>query len=125
MESTKIALGGLSVSYQDKSLTCRDCGQTFVWTAGEQEFYASRGLLNEPGRCPDCRASRRSAQAAGAYSQTGSGWYGGPREMFTATCSNCGQEARVPFQPSTDRPVYCSDCFAQMRGQTQGIGYRS
>ncbi|HLQ05261.1 MAG TPA: CxxC-x17-CxxC domain-containing protein [Verrucomicrobiae bacterium] len=36
--------------------------------------------------------------------------------MFTATCGNCGQEARVPFQPRGDKPVYCSSCFEQMRG---------
>jgi len=95
------------VSFQDKTLTCRDCGQEFIWTAGEQEFYASRGLQNPPSRCPADRAARRSQQGAGG---------GGPREMFTATCSNCGNEARVPFQPRGDKPVYCSNCFEQMRG---------
>ena len=93
------------MSYQDKTLTCRDCGQEFVWTAGEQEFYASRGLQNPPSRCPADRAARRAGQGSG----------GGPREMFTATCSNCGNEARVPFQPRGDKPVYCSDCFEQKR----------
>jgi CxxC-x17-CxxC domain-containing protein len=97
------------VSFQDKTLTCRDCGQEFIWTAGEQEFYASRGLQNAPSRCPSCRAARRASQGGG-------GGGGGPREMFTATCSNCGQEARVPFQPRGDKPVYCSSCFEQMRG---------
>ncbi|MEK7863439.1 MAG: zinc-ribbon domain containing protein [Chloroflexota bacterium] len=94
------------MSLQDKTLTCRDCGQEFIWTAGEQEFYASRGLQNPPSRCPSCRAARRASQGTG----------GGPREMFTATCSNCGGEARVPFQPRGDKPVYCSNCFEQMRG---------
>jgi CxxC-x17-CxxC domain-containing protein len=97
------------VSFQDKTLTCRDCGQEFVWTAGEQEFYASRGLQNPPSRCPADRAARRAGQGQG-----GAG--AGPREMFTATCSNCGNEARVPFQPRGDKPVYCSSCFEQMRG---------
>ena len=78
-----------------------------------------RGLMNEPGRCPSCRASRRSSQAGGVYgSSYGGGYGGGEREMFTAVCSNCGKEARVPFQPRTDRPVYCSDCFQQVRGAT-------
>jgi CxxC-x17-CxxC domain-containing protein len=101
------------VSYVDKTLTCRECDQPFTFTAGEQEFYASHQLVNEPGRCPECRAARRSSQGGG---------YGAPRsayprerEMFSATCSNCGQEALVPFQPRTDRPVYCSDCFQQVR----------
>ena len=97
------------MSFADKTLTCRDCGQEFVWTAGEQEFYASRGLQNPPSRCPADRAARRAGGGAGAAG-------GGPREMFTATCSNCGGEARVPFQPRGDKPVYCSNCFEQMRG---------
>ena len=106
--------------YTDKSLVCRDCGQNFFFTAGEQEFYASRGLLNEPSRCPECRAARKSSGAGGGYS-SGGGYGGGgyarqEREMFSAICASCGKEALVPFQPRTDRPVYCSDCFAQQRG---------
>lgn len=105
------------MSYVDKTLTCRDCGQEFTFTAGEQEFYASRGLMNEPSRCPSCRTARRSSQSGG-YGGGGGGYgYGREREMFSATCSNCGKEARVPFQPRSDRPVYCSDCFAQVRGE--------
>jgi len=112
------------VSYADKTLTCRDCGQPFTFTAGEQEFYASRGLMNEPGRCPSCRSARRSSSQGGGYGYAGGGGggggYGREREMFSATCSNCGKEARVPFQPRTDRPVYCSDCFQQVRGERSG-----
>jgi len=99
------------VSYADKVLVCRDCGQPFTFTAGEQEFYASRGLMNEPGRCPECRSARRASQGGSRYG----GGYGGERQMFSAICSNCGKEALVPFQPRTDRPVYCSDCFEQVR----------
>ena len=104
------------MSLSDKTLTCKDCGQEFTWTAGEQEFYSSRGLMNEPGRCPTCRAARRASGGmggGGAYG--GSRGMGGPREFFTATCSNCGGEARVPFQPRGDKPVYCSSCFEQVR----------
>ena len=79
--------------YEDKTLVCKECGKEFVFTAGEQEFYAERGFQNEPQRC--------KAR--------------GPREFFTATCAACGGEARVPFEPKSDRPVYCSDCFAKMR----------
>ena len=98
------------MSFTDKTLTCKDCGQEFIWTSGEQEFYASRGLTNEPGRCPACRAARRGG-AGGFGGRSASG----PREFFTATCSNCGGEARVPFQPRGDKPVYCSNCFEQVR----------
>ena len=38
-----------------------------------------------------------------------------PRQMYEVTCSECGGVARVPFQPRTERPVYCSDCFDRQR----------
>ena len=87
--------------YEDKTLVCKECGNEFVFTAGEQEFYAEKGLRNEPQRCADCRRARKNRSAN--------------REMFTAVCAACGGEAVVPFQPSEDRPVYCSECFARMK----------
>jgi CxxC-x17-CxxC domain-containing protein len=121
--------------YNDKTLSCADCSQQFVFTASEQDFYAQRGFT-EPRRCPSCRASRKAARgtnggggggygAGGGYSSGGGGYgdsggYGGrdrgPREMFTATCSNCGKDAEVPFRPTSGKPVYCSDCFRSVRG---------
>ena len=114
------------MSFSDRTLTCRECGQQFVFTAGEQEFYQSRGLTNDPGRCPDCRAARRQGRGGGdggyAYSSgQGGGGYDRPRrQMYPATCSQCGKETQVPFQPRGDKPVYCSKCFEQVRG---GRGY--
>jgi CxxC-x17-CxxC domain-containing protein len=117
------------MSFSDRTLTCRDCGQQFAFTAGEQEFYQSRGLTNDPGRCPDCRAANKATRGGGgggyAYStatgQGGSGGYDRPRrEMFAATCSQCGKETQVPFQPRGDKPVYCSECFEGVRA---GRGY--
>jgi CxxC-x17-CxxC domain-containing protein len=115
------------VSYADKSLACRDCGQAFVFTEGEQEFFASRGFTNEPSRCPECRADRKATRGTGGgyssgYSSGSSGGYGREREMFSATCAGCGNEARVPFQPRGDKPVYCSDCFSKQRSGGGG-GY--
>jgi CxxC-x17-CxxC domain-containing protein len=107
----------------DVTLTCRDCGQAFTFTSGEQEFYASRGF-SEPSRCPDCRAQRKADRQSGGGSSYGGGYssYGGgsrgSREMFSVTCSSCGQEAQVPFQPRGDKPVYCSNCFESRRGST-------
>ena len=98
------------MAFEDKTLVCRDCGAEFVFSAGEQEFYQSRGLENEPGRCPDCRAARR---------QDRYGHSRGPRERTTIICDACGAEATVPFQPRSGRPVYCDECFAKMRGQRQ------
>jgi CxxC-x17-CxxC domain-containing protein len=102
------------MSFSDITLTCKDCSQPFVFTTGEQEFYQQRGLMNQPGRCQSCRGARRASGGSSGYSSGGSG-YGGAREMFTATCSQCGQEARVPFQPRGDKPVYCSSCFETKR----------
>ena len=98
--------------YTDKTLTCRDCGANFVFTTGEQEFYASRGLTNEPGRCPECRQARRGGRT-GDYG--GRGYERREREMFPVTCSECGKATEVPFQPRSDRPVYCSECFEAHR----------
>ncbi len=105
----------------DKTLTCRDCGQPFTFTAGEQEFYASRGFTNEPSRCPSCRAinkqSRGSDGGGSSYSSGGGGGYERrERQMYPATCAQCGKETMVPFEPRGDRPVYCSDCFSSQRG---------
>lgn len=98
------------MDFQDKTLTCRDCGRSFVFTAGEQGFYLEKGLLNEPQRCPDCRANRRRERT---------GATNGAREATTIVCANCGREATVPFVPRLDRPVYCNDCFSAQRATPQ------
>ena len=92
----------------DKTLTCRDCGKEFTFTTGEQEFYLSHGLQNEPSRCPECRTARRS-ERRGGYGQ------GQPRQMYTVVCAECGVETTVPFEPREDRPVYCKECYAKRR----------
>ena len=108
----------------DKTLTCVDCNQPFTFTASEQQFYADR-QFSEPRRCASCRAAKKAARgdsgggsySGGGYSSGGGGGYDrGPREMFSATCSNCGNEAKVPFRPTSGKPVYCSDCFRSQRG---------
>src|SRR6478609_2714422 len=119
------------MSYQDKVLTCADCGTQFVFSANEQAFYAERGFTNEPKRCGPCRQNRKASRGGGSsYSSGGyggsggggysggggGGGYGGQRELHSVTCSSCGGEAKVPFVPRGDRPVYCSDCFSQQRG---------
>lgn len=107
----------------DKTLTCRDCGSEFVFTQSEQDFYAEKGFTNEPSRCPECRAARKASRGDGGYGRSG-----GQREMFPAVCSRCGKDTQVPFQPTSGKPVYCSECFQQERrggGSYQGGGYRS
>ncbi len=99
----------------DRTLTCVDCGQPFVFTASEQQFYAER-QFSEPRRCPSCRSARKAARSDyGSGGGGGRSYSSGPREMFTATCSSCGREAQVPFRPSGSKPVYCSDCFSAQR----------
>ncbi|HBV88016.1 zinc-ribbon domain containing protein [Desulfosporosinus sp.] len=99
---------------QDKQLTCRDCGQEFVFSAGEQDFYAEKGFENEPTRCPACRQARKQ-QSGGGRSNYGGFGSRPQREMFPAVCASCGVQTEVPFQPSGEKPVYCRDCFQSMR----------
>jgi len=113
------------VAFADKTLACVDCGAEFIFTAGEQEFHSSRGFSNEPKRCPDCRRARKSSRDDGGYGGGGGGGGGyssGPRQMYPATCANCGRETEVPFQPRGDRPVYCRDCFQQRSPSGGGRG---
>jgi CxxC-x17-CxxC domain-containing protein len=88
-------------------LNCVDCGRQFVFSSGEQQFYEQKGFQNKPNRCPDCRQARKAMRSSGPSG----GGAGRQREMFTATCSNCGGVAEVPFSPRGDKPVYCRDCF--------------
>ncbi|MFY9780199.1 MAG: zinc-ribbon domain containing protein [Candidatus Baltobacteraceae bacterium] len=98
--------------YTDEKLTCTECGAPFNFSASEQEFFAAKGFTNKPSRCPDCRAARKAQRGGGGGgSYSGGGGGGRQREMFQATCSQCGKVAEVPFQPRGDKPVYCRDCF--------------
>ncbi len=86
--------------YEDEKLICEDCGSEFVFTAGEQEFYATRGLVNKPKRCPECRKNRRQKNR---------------RKLYEVTCSKCGCQTKVPFKPIEGKEVYCKDCFNAMK----------
>ena len=100
-----------SEGYQDRLLVCRDCGQDFTFTSGEQEFFASRGLTNAPSRCPACRTARRSGSSNSSFPAPRT-----PRgEGYQAVCASCGRQTTVPFQPTEGRPVYCNDCFQAVR----------
>jgi CxxC-x17-CxxC domain-containing protein len=129
----------------DKTLTCRDCGTTFTFTEGEQDFYTQKGY-SEPTRCPDCRAAKKAARQSGGYGDSyggsssygsyggsrgysgggGGGGYGrSERTMTQVVCANCGKDTEVPFVPRGDKPVYCSDCYSQMNGGSSRGGGRS
>ncbi len=93
--------------FEDKVLVCRDCGAEFVFTAGEQQFYAEKGFQNEPQRCKACRDAKKTSR--------GERTERGEREMYEAVCAACGAPTRIPFKPKNDRPVYCSACFQARR----------
>ncbi|HEY4711474.1 MAG TPA: zinc-ribbon domain containing protein [Dehalococcoidia bacterium] len=95
------------MALQDKTLQCADCGSTFTFSAAEQEFFQSKGYTNEPKRCPNCRQTRKTER----YGASG----GKPRQMYPATCAECGKVTEVPFEPREGRPVYCSECFSKIR----------
>ena len=97
--------GGAVMEFHDKVLKCSECGAEFVFTAGEQMFFADKGFKNEPKRCKNCKAKR---------AETGGG--GGPAKTETkTTCSQCGKETTVPFRPTQGRPVFCRECFQAKR----------
>ena len=110
--------------YEDKTLICKDCGNEFIFTAGEQEFYAEKGFQNEPLRCKDCILKARSeiisqneplrckdCRIARKNSIRGE------RKMYTINCADCGAEAKVPFEPKNNKPVYCSECYAKHKDE--------
>ncbi len=96
----------------DQTLKCRDCGADFVWTASEQEFYQQKGFANPPSRCVACRKAKKASFNSGR-----GGYSSGPRQMFDATCAQCGKATQVPFQPTGTRPVLCRECFMASKGR--------
>lgn len=86
---------------QDKTLTCKDCMKEFIWTAGEQKFFADKGLNNPPSRCVECRKQVKDRKTN--------------QQKFTITCKDCGKSDEVPFQPYNPSDVLCAECFAKKR----------
>jgi CxxC-x17-CxxC domain-containing protein len=99
------------MEYRDKVLKCVDCGAEFVFTAGEQIFYADKGFKNEPKRCKPCKSKRNQSLSGQGY----------PRVETTTVCSQCGKETTVPFKPTQGRPVYCRECFQQRRAASSPV----
>ena len=120
----------MTASGDDRSITCVDCGQEFIFTAGEQAFYRERGLTNAPTRCRACRDARKSQRdSGGAGGHPGGGGRGGhagggrgEKPMYPATCAQCGKDTMVPFVPSSGRPVLCRECFQASKGGGGGGG---
>ena len=112
------------MAFEERTLTCSDCGASFAFTVEEQEMFKTKGYTNDPKRCPACRQARKARQTTNSgdrYSSYGNSSYGNRgfssarREMFPAKCAECGKDTQVPFQPRGDRPVYCSDCYRKVK----------
>ena len=94
---------------QDLQLTCSDCGQEFTFSSEDQAFFQERGY-SSPKRCKPCRQAKKNEQQGGGGGG-GGGYYRSEQQGTTVTCSGCGKQTTVPFEPRGDRPVYCQDCF--------------
>jgi len=90
--------------YIDKTIVCKDCGQEFVFTARDQQFYEEKGYTHEPQRCKPCRLARKAATQQQPV-----------RQMYDVVCDDCGKECQVPFQPNSDKPVYCNECYQKRK----------
>ena len=75
-------VGATDEIFEDETLVCKECGNEFVFTAGEQKFYKEKGFLNKPKSCKACRDAKKNAGRA-------------QREYFITTCAECGGEAKV------------------------------
>ena len=102
------------MAYEDRTLTCVECSESFTFSADDQQYHAEKGYENEPKRCPSCRQSRRNQRYNDGFG--GGGFDRGPREMHPVVCAECGKDTTVPFVPRGDRPVYCSDCYSRRGG---------
>jgi CxxC-x17-CxxC domain-containing protein len=96
------------MEFSDKVLKCIDCGQDFVFTAGEQLFFYRKQFKNDPKRCKACKG--KHLQALGVVPSTT------PSKVETrVVCAKCGKETTVPFKPTWGRPVLCRECFQQKK----------
>jgi len=88
------------VELQTRNLTCIECHQNFVFSAGEQSFFLNRGLSNEPRRCPHCRVLMRMRRE------------GKSTDLVTKVdCAECGEKTTVPFLPKEGKKIFCAVCL--------------
>jgi CxxC-x17-CxxC domain-containing protein len=101
------------MDFVDRLLTCADCHQEFIFTAGEQLFFLDKQFKNDPKRCKPCKSRRAGMVAAAAG--VGPAAAGISRTETRTMCSECGVETTVPFKPTQGRPVLCRQCFQVKR----------
>jgi CxxC-x17-CxxC domain-containing protein len=85
--------------YIDKWLRCADCGRQFMWDVGEQAWFQSNNLENQPKHCKVCRDRRRDERNLF------------PRRYWKAECERCGKPTYIPFLPQGIKPIYCRMCM--------------
>ena len=102
----------------DEHRTCERCGEGFLHTAGEQRFYAARGIPDPPRRCAPCRKAQKAERRA--VSPRARDPKQRPFEVIP-TCSWCGELARVPFEVAVHRPVACEPCYRWRLGASSGF----
>lgn len=92
----------------DRVLVCKDCGDKFIWTMGEQQFFIDKGLRNVPKRCKACAAVYKEK----LHEKHPVQWI---------KCKNCKKKAEVPFEPKSE-DILCEDCFrAEIEKRNQKI----
>ncbi len=119
--------GDLNMPFQDQTLVCADCKNNFIFTAGEQEFFSTKGFSNTPKRCLECRSERKAQFNAKRQSKPSGGGGGqkfqkrsGSPQRFPAVCTRCSAHFEAPFQPKEGLPVLCRDCFDASKGKSRG-----
>lgn len=103
--------------FDDTEIRCIDCGNDFIWTAGEQAFFKDKGLVNPPKRCRGCKQAKNDRLAAISSAQES-----GVKQRIEVSvkCARCESLTTVPFYPSQGRPVYCRSCFLEMNPTVLG-----
>lgn len=87
-----------SPQFVDKTLQCKDCQNDFIFSAGEQKFFAEKDLKNLPARCPDCRQKRKVKEQDDIA-------------KYQIVCAQCGKKSKAPFEVDVDATFFCQHCF--------------
>lgn len=89
--------------FEDKTLTCEECGTDFVWDKSEQAYFAKKGFKKVPKRCRACRAERKNKEEEEKAKE---------KEI---TCAKCGKKGVINQEISPDEEILCFDCYKEER----------